>query len=133
MSSHEQLPLDFSCGSRLKHINLSFIQQFGFMSLWEWFWVKYIWWFSFLCFWFIVIWILMFQNIWWICIYFHATLEKFIMMQHKFICNEIHNIGNREISKLLIIDPNDKCIRNDGRKSPNPNDIIKLYYGNPPQ
>ena len=43
-------------------------------------------------------------------------------------------IGNREISILLIIiDPNDKCIRNDGKKSPNPNDIIKLYYGNPPQ
>ena len=54
------------------------------------------------------------------------------MMQHMFICDETQDIGNREISKLLIIDPNDQCIRNDGRKSPNPNDIIKLYYGNSP-
>ena len=54
------------------------------------------------------------------------------MMQHMFICDETQDIGNREISKVLITDPNDKCIINDGRKSPNPNDIIKLYYGNPP-
>ena len=62
-----------------------------------------------------------------------ATLTNLIMMQHMFICNETQIIGNTEISKLLIIDPNDKCIRNDGRKSPNPNDIIKLYSRNPPQ
>ena len=55
------------------------------------------------------------------------------MMQHMFICDETQDIGNREISKYLIIDPNDKCIRNGGRKSPNPNDIIKLYSRNPPQ
>ena len=54
------------------------------------------------------------------------------MMQHMFICDETQDIGIKENSKLLIIDPNDKCIRNDGIKSPNPNDI-KLYYGNTPQ
>ena len=46
-----------------------------------------------------------------------ANLTKLIMMQHMFICDATQDIGNREISKLLIIDPNDMCIRNDGRKS----------------
>ena len=55
------------------------------------------------------------------------------MMQHMFICDETQDIGNREISKLLIIYPNNQCIRNNGIKSPNPNDIIKLCSGNPPQ
>ena len=48
------------------------------------------------------------------------------MMQHMFICDETQDIGNREISKLLIIDPIDQCIRNDGRKTPNPNDITRI-------